>query len=103
MGLWGKPLIKNQQAGLQRKPNLENPALHPGPVLLDVTSGFCQALRGHTVTLRLFARLRTPGQQVEQSVGSGATLPGLPPRAGLAVSVALGRILDLLSLRFFSC
>lgn len=41
----GAALYANQQPGLKRKPSLEDPALCPGPLLLDGSRGF----RGHLV------------------------------------------------------
>lgn len=43
VGLWGAAPHAHQQPGLKRKPSLDDPALHPGPLLLDGSSGF----RGH--------------------------------------------------------
>lgn len=99
MSLWGAATYANQQPGLERKPNLENHALHPGRQMWFPPGTWWQHSEPEA-----FCKSEDTWAMSRAELGLWSQTPRAPISGlALAVSVALGKIVDLLSPRFFSC
>lgn len=81
VGLWGAAPYAAQQPGLQRKPSLEDPALHPGPLLLVAAVVSEGAGRRHS-DLGRWASPRTAGPRQSNVWTLEPDSRGSSPRSG---------------------